>query len=102
MNKLRICLAGATGWAGSELSRGIHRTEVLELVSAVSRSHAGQSLGEVLGLQGLITPIFGTVEEALETSPDVVVEYTKPDAAKSHVLAALKSKVHVVIGTSGL
>ncbi len=102
MKKLRICLAGATGWAGSELSRGIHWTDDLELVSAASRSHAGKPLGEVLGIHGLITPIFGTVEEALETSPDVFVEYTKPDAAKSHVLAALKSKAHVVIGTSGL
>jgi 4-hydroxy-tetrahydrodipicolinate reductase len=30
------------------------------------------------------------------------VEYTKPDVAKSHVLAALRGGTHVVIGTSGL
>jgi 4-hydroxy-tetrahydrodipicolinate reductase len=30
------------------------------------------------------------------------VEYTKPDIAKFHVLSALKSGAHVVIGTSGL
>jgi 4-hydroxy-tetrahydrodipicolinate reductase len=42
------------------------------------------------------------VEAALETSPDVLVEYTKPDVAKSHVLSALKGGAHVVIGTSGL
>lgn len=102
MNKIRVCVAGATGWAGSELARGIHSAADLELVAAVSRSHAGRSLGEVLTIQGLATPIFGTVEEALKTNPDVVVEYTKPDAAKSHVLSALKSGTHVVIGTSGL
>jgi 4-hydroxy-tetrahydrodipicolinate reductase len=39
---------------------------------------------------------------ALKTSPDVFVEYTKPDVAKSHILAALKSGAHVVVGTSGL
>lgn len=102
MNKIRVCVAGATGWAGSELSRGIHSAADMELVAAVSRSYAGRSLGEVLIIEGLATPIFGTVEEALETNPDVVVEYTKPDAAKSHVLSALKSGAHVVIGTSGL
>jgi 4-hydroxy-tetrahydrodipicolinate reductase len=32
----------------------------------------------------------------------VFVEYTKPDAAKSNVLAALRGGAHVVIGTSGL
>lgn len=102
MNKLRVCIAGATGWAGSELSRGIFGTDDLELAAAVSRSHAGKSLGEVLGMEGLSTPVFGTVEEALKTSPDVFVEYTKPDVAKFHVLSALKSGAHVVIGTSGL
>ena len=102
MDKLRVCIAGATGWAGSELSRGIYGAMDMELVAAVSRSHAGRSLGEVLTIQGLPTPIFGTVEEALKTNPDVLVEYTKPDAAKSHVLSALKSGAHVVIGTSGL
>lgn len=40
--------------------------------------------------------------EALKTGPDVFVEYTKPDVAKFHILSALKSGAHVVVGTSGL
>ncbi|HXQ33846.1 MAG TPA: 4-hydroxy-tetrahydrodipicolinate reductase [Anaerolineales bacterium] len=102
MNKLKICVAGATGWAGSELSRGIIGASDMELVAAVSRSHAGKTLGEVIGTTGLSTPIFATVEDTLQTNPDVFVEYTKPDVAKFHVLSALKGSVHVVIGTSGL
>src|SRR6266498_901483 len=102
MNKLKICVAGATGWAGSELSKGIFRAEDMELVAAVSRSNAGKTLGEVINVNGLTAPIFGTVEDALKTNPDVLVEYTKRDAAKHHVLSALKSGTHVVIGTSGL
>ena len=102
MKKLKVCIAGATGWAGSELSRGIFDASDMELVAAVSRSQAGKTLGETIGIEGLATPIFETVEDALKTSPDVFVEYTKPDVAKHHVLSALKSGVHVVIGTSGL
>ena len=102
MNKLNICLAGATGWAGSALARRIIDTPDMELVAAISRSHAGKTLGEVLGVEGLTTPIFGRVEDALQTHPDVFVEYTKPDAAKAHVLSALRSGAHVVVGTSGL
>jgi 4-hydroxy-tetrahydrodipicolinate reductase len=102
MNKLRICVAGATGWAGSELSRGILAAADMELVAAVSRSNAGKTLGETLGIKGLTSPIYGTVPEALKTSPDVFVEYTKPDVAKFHILSALKSGAHVVVGTSGL
>ena len=102
MNKLKICVAGATGWAGSELSRGILSADDMELVAAISRSNAGKTLGEATGFEGLITPIFGNVNDALRTSPDVFVEYTKPDIAKFHILSALKGGAHVVVGTSGL
>jgi len=102
MNKLKICVAGATGWAGSALSQGIFEAADMELVAAISRSHAGKTLDEVIGIDGLTTPIFGTVEDALKTSPNVFVEYTKPEVAKFHVLSALKNGAHVVIGTSGL
>jgi 4-hydroxy-tetrahydrodipicolinate reductase len=102
MNTLKICVAGATGWAGSALSKGIYAADDMELAAAISRSHAGKTLGEVMDMEGLTTPIFGTVEDALKTNPDVLVEYTKPDVAKHHVLAALRGGTHVVIGTSGL
>jgi 4-hydroxy-tetrahydrodipicolinate reductase len=102
MNKLRICIAGATGWAGSALARGIVKAEDMELVAAISRSHAGKNLGEVIGLEELTAPIFGNAEEALKTRPDIFVEYTKPDAAKAHILSALRNGAHVVVGTSGL
>ena len=74
----------------------------MELVAAISRRCAGKTLGEAIGVTGLTAPIFGTAEEALSTHPDVFVEYTRPDVAKSNVLAALKSRAHIVIGTSGL
>lgn len=102
MERIKVCVAGATGWAGSELARAITGAEDLELVAAVSRSQAGKTLGGALGIEGLSTPVFGTVQEALQTRPDVLVEYTRPDAAKAHVLTALQGGVHVVVGTSGL
>ena len=102
MDNLKICVAGATGWAGSALSKGIYAANHMDLVAAISRSQAGKTLDQVIGIDGLDAPIFATVEEALKTSPDVLVEYTKPDVAKHHVVAALRGGAHVVIGTSGL
>lgn len=102
MSKIKVCVAGATGWAGSALSKAITGTDDLELVAGITRSRSGQTLGEAIGVEGLDIPLFGTVEEALITAPDVLVEYTKPDVAKHHVLAALQQGAHAVIGTSGL
>lgn len=99
---LTICLAGATGWAGSALARGIHAAHDLQLVSGVSRSHAGKALGEVLGIPDLNTPLRATVEEALAFQPEIFFEFTKPDAAMANILTALRHGCHVVVGTSGL
>lgn len=99
---IKVCLAGATGWAGSELARSIANTADLELVAAVARKHAGRVLGEVLGEPRLGCRVDASAEAALATACDVFVEYTKPDSAMENIRAALEHGAHVVIGTSGL
>lgn len=100
---LRVCLAGATGWAGSALARGIGAAPDLRLVAAVARSAAGGPLAAALGDERLTAPVFATAEEALSAARcDVFVEYTRPEVAKANVLAALERGAHVVVGTSGL
>jgi 4-hydroxy-tetrahydrodipicolinate reductase len=99
---IRVCLAGATGWAGSELARVIAATTDLTLVSAVGRRHAGSRLGAILQEPRLTCQVYASAEEALSTSCDVFVEYTKPDTAKDNIRKALDHGAHVVVGTSGL
>ena len=99
---LKVCLAGATGWAGSELARGIAAVDDVALVSAVSRKQAGRKLQDVLGDERLDTPVFATAAEALARPCDVLVEYTTAASAKANVLAALEHGAHVVVGASGL
>ena len=100
--KTRVVLAGATGWAGSELARGIGAADDLSLVAGVSRTHAGKQLSEVLGDIRLKAELFASAAEALAGPCDVFVEYTKPVSAKANILLALQRGAHVVVGTSGL
>jgi 4-hydroxy-tetrahydrodipicolinate reductase len=102
MTNIRVCLAGATGWAGSALARAIAQTPDIVLVSAVSRTEAGRRLGEVLDEPRLDCRIYGSAREALTQPCDVFFDFTKPEAAKGHALEALRQGAHVVIGTSGL
>jgi 4-hydroxy-tetrahydrodipicolinate reductase len=99
---MKVCLAGATGWAGSELARAIAATPDLTVVSAVSRTHAGKVLGDILGEPRLTGRIYASAEEALSTPCDVFVEYTSPESAKKNILSAIAHGAHVVVGTSGL
>jgi 4-hydroxy-tetrahydrodipicolinate reductase len=101
--KIRVCVAGATGWAASELCKAIILTDDIELVSAVSRKNADKDLKLILNLNtDQSVPIFGTIEEALAIHCDVLIEYTSPDIAKHNVISALQKGVNVVVGTSGL
>ena len=100
---IRVCLAGATGWAGSVVARALAQSDDITLVSAVSRTHATRTLGDVLAEPRLTCPVYATAQEALTVHPcDVFFEFTKPNVAKSNVLTALQHGAHVVIGTSGL
>jgi 4-hydroxy-tetrahydrodipicolinate reductase len=98
---LSTCIAGATGWAGRALVRGVLDAPDLVLGSAVSRSAAGRDLGEALGGDALGVPVYASAHEALE-GVDVLIDYTSATAVKDHALAAIDAGVAVVIGTSGL
>lgn len=100
--KLNVCVAGATGWVGKPLCLAVAGAEDLNLAGAVSRTHRGRGLKDVLGGSGPDLKISGSVAEALDAPTDVLVDYTKPDAVKANVLAAIRKGVHVVVGTSGL
>ena len=98
---LSVCIAGATGWTGPALARGVLDAPDLSLRSAVSRSAAGRDLGEALGGDALGVPVFAGVAEALD-GIDVLVDYTSATAVKANVMAAIDAGVAVVIGSSGL
>ena len=100
--KLKICIAGATGWVGKPLCQAVSQADDLRLVGAVSRSHQGRSLKDVVENSDLDLIISGSVDEALDKSTDVLVDYTKADVVKAHVMTAIRKGVHVVIGSSGL
>ncbi len=99
--QLTVCVAGATGWTGQALVRGVLDAPDLALGSAVSRSAAGSDLGEALGRDVLGVPVYATVAEALD-GVGVLIDYTSVTAVKQNTLAAIDAGVPVVIGTSGL
>ncbi len=99
---IKVCIAGATGWAGSALTKAVHKAEDMEISGAVSRSGNGKTIKEVLGIDAPNVVITGSVDEALKKRSNVMVEFTKPDAAKNNILSALNSGVNVVVGTSGI
>ncbi len=102
MSKLKVCVAGATGWAGGQVAKALFESTQFELTSAIARKSAGKDLSEVLaGARKGIT-ITTTLDDALRTGFDILIDYTKPDSVKDRAFQAIAAGKRVVIGTSGL
>jgi len=99
---IRVIVAGATGWTGSAVAKGVLAAADLALAGAVARSAAGRDIGEALGEAAVGVTVVATVAEALKAGADVLVDYTAPQAVKANTLQAVSAGVAVVIGTSGL
>lgn len=99
---IKVCVAGATGWTGSLVTKAVLSSSEFQLVGAIARREAGKDIGEVLGLPKAGVQIVQTLEELSNTSIDVLIDFTKPDSTKARTLEALSKGIRVIIGTSGL
>jgi len=98
---IRLCIAGATGWTGSALTRAVLEADDLVLQGAVARSAARSDVGVAVGGQPAGIEVSSHVADALE-DVDVLIDYTSHLAVMDNTMTALERRVAVVIGTSGL
>ncbi|MEO8424431.1 MAG: 4-hydroxy-tetrahydrodipicolinate reductase [Actinomycetota bacterium] len=90
---IRVGVVGAAGRMGREVCRAVVADADLELVATVDPSHAGQVVeGSTLS---------GSLDSLIEAGAEVVVEFTRPEAAPSNIAWCIAHGVHVVTGTTG-
>jgi 4-hydroxy-tetrahydrodipicolinate reductase len=83
---------------GREVIRALNAEDDMLVVAVVDPAHAGEP---VEGLDGVT--IVGDLREAIAAShPDVMVDFTSPDAVEANIATALSAGVHCVVGTTGL
>jgi 4-hydroxy-tetrahydrodipicolinate reductase len=99
---IRVCVAGATGWTGSAVTRKILESSEFQLVGAIARKQTGIDIGQALGQDRVGLNIVASLDEALAVPTDVLIDYTSPVSVKAHIMKALDKGVRVVVGTSGL
>lgn len=103
---MRVGIVGVAGRLGSVLAEGIAASEDLELVAAVSPSHTGRTLGEVVpGLAGAPVAgvaVAGELDALVEAGVEVAVEVTGPATVGTHLRWLLEQGIHAVVGATGL
>jgi 4-hydroxy-tetrahydrodipicolinate reductase len=97
---LRVGVFGAGGRMGSTVCRAVADDPELDLVAAVDPFHAGIDLRQVTGLD-LSMQIAAGPEVFTDTKAEVVIDFTKVDAARENVQWLADNGIHAVVGTTG-
>ncbi len=100
---LRVVVAGAAGRMGTTTVQALALDPDFDIVCAVDRAHAGESLRAVAGPKAPDIPIRDKFGASLdETKPDVLIDFTTHASAVEHAASALRRGVAPVIGATGL
>ena len=104
---IKVAITGAAGRMGSGIIKKITEQEDMEVVAAIEMPNtplAGKDIGEVIGLGKLNVPVTASENliDALETTkPDVLIDFTIAHAAAETIQKAAKTKVNLIVGTTG-
>jgi 4-hydroxy-tetrahydrodipicolinate reductase len=98
---VKVVVAGALGRMGKEVVAAVCREPELDLAGAVDSRAVEEYLSLPDGM-GLV-PIGREVEAMLvKVRPNVLVDFTHPEAVMDNIRVALRHKVVPVVGTSGI
>lgn len=97
---LRVLVTGAGGRMGREVVRAITAEPGMEVVACVDTGAAGVQVED--GSGGSHVCAMNLAETLLATAPDVMVDFTAPDAVEPNLRVALAAGIDCVVGTTGL
>lgn len=101
MEPIRVVIHGALGRMGREVTKAVVREPGLKAVGAVEKEVAQKYLP--LADAPDLVPFSSDLESLLRVcNADVVVDFTNAEASIAAARIALKQKVNMVIGTTGL
>jgi 4-hydroxy-tetrahydrodipicolinate reductase len=103
MMSVRVLVAGAAGRMGREVLRAVLGDPETGLVAAVDVTGIGQDAGELAGRPPAGITVQADLEAAIRAAgPEVMVDFTRAEAAYRNALTALGAGVSPVIGTTGM
>lgn len=99
---IRVVVAGVLGKTGREVAKALYSDPDVALVGGVDVREVGNDVGKLLFGEDIGVTVEGDIERALDgLGPDVLVDFTRADAAHRNVMAAVERGVRPVVGTTG-
>lgn len=103
-DRIRVGVAGAQGHMGRTTCAAIAGDQELRLVAVIDPAYASDgAASDQAENPGQEPRRFVSLTEAIKAADmQVVVDFTNPSAVRENILACVRGKVPVVVGTSGL
>jgi 4-hydroxy-tetrahydrodipicolinate reductase len=98
---MRVGVVGAAGKMGTEVCRAVAAQDDLELVAVVDALHAGRPLVEVAGPAVPALTVSDRLDVLTAAATEVVVDFTRVEAARATLAFCAASGIHAVVGTTG-
>lgn len=100
---IKVMVSGAYGKMGLEVLKAVHKDDQLSLVGAMDTKSDFTDVGELIGIGKIGIIIGNDLQEVInETKPQVMVDFTRPEAVLNNIRIAIKNGVCPVVGTTGL
>lgn len=100
---IRVMVCGAYGKMGREVLKAVHKDDQLSIVGAVDVKSDFVDVGELIGAGKTGVTVGNDLQTVInETKPQVMVDFTNPEAVMTNIRTAIKNGVCPVIGTTGL
>lgn len=101
--KIRVAIAGALGRMGMESVKAVLQDDDLTLAAAVDVKARGETVSEIAGIKGYPMVLDNDLEDVIARGkPQVLLDFTNPQAVFHNVRTALVKGVACVVGTTGL
>lgn len=98
---MRVGVAGAGGKMGREVCRAVAAHADLDLVAAVDPALAGAALDAVVGADLGGVTVSGELDGLVDADAQVVVDFTRVEAARTTLAFCADAGIHAVVGTTG-
>ncbi|WP_425060916.1 4-hydroxy-tetrahydrodipicolinate reductase [Sporomusa carbonis] len=100
---IRVIVCGAYGKMGREVLKAVYKDQHLSIVGAVDVNSDFADVGDIIGA-GKTGVIVGNDLQTVitETKPQVMVDFTNPEAVMDNIRVAIQNGVCPVVGTTGL
>ncbi len=101
-SQITVLVNGATGKMGRAIAAGLYQEPDIQIVAAVDVKGDGMDFGILCGMDANGLAVTSDLAKTIEMKkPQVMVDFTNPQAVMKNIFTALSHGVAAVVGTTG-